>query len=66
MHNELSEEQRQVLDLCRELAENELKPNARRWDAEHAFPAEAVKKLGSSASWGSPSRRSGAVPAWTP
>ncbi|MGB8931793.1 MAG: acyl-CoA dehydrogenase [Anaeromyxobacteraceae bacterium] len=46
MHNELSEEQRQVLDLCRELAENELKPNARRWDAEHAFPAEAVKKLG--------------------
>ncbi|HSM93470.1 MAG TPA: acyl-CoA dehydrogenase [Anaeromyxobacteraceae bacterium] len=46
MHVELSEEQRQVLDLCRELADNELKPNAKRWDAEHTFPADAVKKLG--------------------
>jgi butyryl-CoA dehydrogenase len=46
MELELTEEQRQVRDLCRELADRELAPNARRWDAEHHFPAEAVKKLG--------------------
>ncbi len=46
MDIELTEEQRQVRDLCREFAEQELKPNARRWDAEHQFPREAVAKLG--------------------
>jgi butyryl-CoA dehydrogenase len=45
MSVELTEEQRQVRDLCREFAERELKPNAKRWDAEHLFPADAVKKL---------------------
>ncbi len=45
MDIELTEEQRQVRDLCREFAEKELKPNARKWDAEHVFPAGAVKKL---------------------
>jgi butyryl-CoA dehydrogenase len=42
----LTPEQVQVRDLCREFATNELIPNARRWDEEHRFPAEAVKKLG--------------------
>jgi butyryl-CoA dehydrogenase len=46
MDIELSEEQRQVRDLCRELAEAELKPNARRWDERHEFPRQAVAKLG--------------------
>ena len=46
MDIELSEEQRQVRDLCREFADAELKPHARRWDAEHAFPRQAVQKLG--------------------
>jgi butyryl-CoA dehydrogenase len=45
MHIELTEEQRQVRDLCREFADEELKPNARRWDEHHEFPAAAVKKL---------------------
>ncbi len=45
MHIELTEEQRQVRDLCREFAEKELRPNARRWDEHHEFPAAAVKKL---------------------
>ncbi len=45
MNIELTEEQRQVRDLCRDFAEKELRPNARRWDAEHLFPAAAVKKL---------------------
>src|SRR5512136_1048075 len=45
MHIDLTEEQRQVRDLCREFAEKELRPNARKWDEHHHFPAEAVKKL---------------------
>jgi len=46
MQIELTEEQRQVRDLCRQFADAELKPNARKWDAEHQFPREAVEKLG--------------------
>jgi len=46
MDIELTEEQRQVRDLCRQFADEELRPNARRWDADHEFPREAVKKLG--------------------
>jgi butyryl-CoA dehydrogenase len=45
MDIQLTEEQRQVRDLCRQFAESELRPNARRWDAEHTFPREAVRKL---------------------
>jgi butyryl-CoA dehydrogenase len=45
MEIQLTEEQRQVRDLCREFAAKELAPNARRWDAEHHFPREAVKQL---------------------
>jgi butyryl-CoA dehydrogenase len=43
---ELTEDQRQVRDLCREFADRALRPNARRWDAEHTFPVDAVKQLG--------------------
>ena len=46
MDIQLTEEQRQVRDLCRDFAEQELRPNARRWDEEHHFPREAVQKLG--------------------
>jgi butyryl-CoA dehydrogenase len=46
MDIELTEEQRQVRDLCRQFADAELKPNARRWDETHHFPREAVQKLG--------------------
>jgi butyryl-CoA dehydrogenase len=46
MDIQLTEEQRQVRDLCREFAEKELRPNARRWDVEHQFPRGAVKQLG--------------------
>jgi butyryl-CoA dehydrogenase len=42
----LTEEQRQVQDLCRQFADAELKPNARRWDEDHHYPREAVQKLG--------------------
>jgi butyryl-CoA dehydrogenase len=46
MDIELTEEQRQVRDLCRDFAGKELRPHARRWDRDHEFPAAAVKKLG--------------------
>jgi butyryl-CoA dehydrogenase len=45
MNIQLSEEQRQVRDLCREFAAKELIPNARKWDVDHTFPRDAVKKL---------------------
>jgi butyryl-CoA dehydrogenase len=45
MDFELTELQRETERLCREFAARELIPNARRWDEEHTFPAEAVKKL---------------------
>ncbi len=46
MDFELSPEQSQLREMCREFAANELIPHARKWDEEHRFPAEAVKKLG--------------------
>src|SRR5512143_4135259 len=46
MNIQLTEEQRQVRELCRQFADAELRPNARKWDQDHVFPAEAVKKLG--------------------
>ena len=45
MQIELTEEQRLLRDTCREFAEKELRPNAKRWDREHRFPAEAVGKV---------------------
>src|SRR5438309_1119706 len=44
MEIELSEEQRLLRDTCREFADRELKANAKRWDREHKYPAETVKK----------------------
>ncbi|HTP27869.1 MAG TPA: acyl-CoA dehydrogenase family protein [Anaeromyxobacteraceae bacterium] len=43
---ELSQEQRQTRDVCRAFAEQRLVPNARRWDTEKVFPADALKSLG--------------------
>src|SRR5439155_20578814 len=44
MEIELSEEQRLRRDTCRDFPERELKPHAKRWDREHQYPADAVKK----------------------
>jgi butyryl-CoA dehydrogenase len=44
MEVDLSDEQRLLRDTCRDFADRELKPNAKRWDREHKYPAEAVKK----------------------
>jgi butyryl-CoA dehydrogenase len=44
MQIDLTEEQRLLRDTCREFADKELRPYAKKWDHEHLFPAEAVKK----------------------
>ncbi len=45
MRMQLSETQAEIQKLCRTFAAKELTPNARRWDEEHRFPAEAVRQL---------------------
>jgi len=45
MDFELTDLQREAQRLAREFAARELLPNARKWDEEHRFPAEVVKKL---------------------
>lgn len=45
MHFELTETQQMLRDTCRDFAARELTPNARRWDEEHHYPAEAVQML---------------------
>ena len=45
MRFELTETQQLLKDACRDFAAHELTPNARKWDEEHRFPAEAVKAL---------------------
>ncbi len=44
--NGMTEEQQQIRDLARELAEGELRPHAEEWDREGHFPKEVVAKLG--------------------
>jgi butyryl-CoA dehydrogenase len=44
MEVDLTDEQRLLRDTCRDFADKELRPNAKRWDREHKYPAEAVKK----------------------
>ncbi len=44
--NGMTPEQRQIRDLAREFAENELRPHAEAWDREGHFPREVVGKLG--------------------
>jgi butyryl-CoA dehydrogenase len=44
MDIDLTEEQRLLRDTCREFAERELKPNAKKWDRAHEYPREAVQK----------------------
>jgi len=43
---DLSDEQRAVRDLVRDLCEAEVKPNAGEWDEKHAFPYDVVAKMG--------------------
>lgn len=42
---QLPEEHRMVYEMCRKFADEELAPNAGRWDKEHAFPTAAIAQL---------------------
>ena len=44
MEFELSEEQRSFQDLARNFAVHEMAPQAARWDEEHIFPEETLRK----------------------
>src|SRR6478672_3471876 len=43
---ELSDEQRAIRGLARELAEAEIAPYAAQWDRDHHFPRELFRRLG--------------------
>src|SRR5438128_9649088 len=45
MDIELTDEQKLLRETCRDFAERELKPNAKRWDRDVRLPAEAVEKM---------------------
>ncbi len=45
MNFELTDVQRDIQAMCRDFAAKELIPNARKWDEEHTWPTDAVKKL---------------------
>ena len=42
----LTEEQREIQALAREVADTEIAPNASEWDREHRFPRAVFTKLG--------------------
>lgn len=47
-YSQLPSEHQMVYEMCRKFAEEELMPNAGKWDQKHEFPTEAVNKLVSS------------------
>jgi len=44
-HSQLPEEHQMIYDMCRKFADEELAPNAGKWDKEHSFPKDAVSQL---------------------
>src|SRR5437870_10360170 len=42
----LTEEQQLIRDTLRSFAREQLAPHAARWDREHTFPREALRRLG--------------------
>jgi alkylation response protein AidB-like acyl-CoA dehydrogenase len=44
--HELSDEQREIRELARRLADEEIAPHAAAWDREHRFPREVFAALG--------------------
>lgn len=50
----LSEEQKQIQQMAMDFAMSELKPNMQKWDKEHHFPVDKLRKaaeLGFSGNW---------------
>ena len=44
-HSQLPEEHQMIYEMCRKFADEELAPNAGKWDQEHSFPTDAVSQL---------------------
>jgi len=44
-HSQLPEEHKMIHEMCRKFADEELAPNAGKWDREHSFPTNAVNQL---------------------
>lgn len=44
MNFDLSEDQRAYVDTARDFARRELAPHAARWDAEHHFPVDVIRR----------------------
>lgn len=44
-HSQLPDEHRMIYEMCRKFADEELAPNAGKWDKEHVFPTDAITKL---------------------
>jgi alkylation response protein AidB-like acyl-CoA dehydrogenase len=44
--HELTDEQREIRDLARRFADEEIAPHAGRWDREHSFPRDVFAHLG--------------------
>ena len=44
--HELSDEQREIRDIARRFADEEIAPRAAQWDREHTFPREVFAQLG--------------------
>jgi alkylation response protein AidB-like acyl-CoA dehydrogenase len=45
-YSELTDEQREIRDLTRRFADDEIAPHAAAWDREHRFPSEVFTALG--------------------
>ena len=48
----LNQEQEQIREAVRSFAQEQLWPNAARWDKEHTFPVEAHKGLAALGAYG--------------
>ena len=46
MNFEMTEDQKAFAETAKQFADQELAPNAAKWDADHYFPIEAIQKAG--------------------
>jgi short-chain 2-methylacyl-CoA dehydrogenase len=54
VHVELTDEQQALRKLVRDFADGEIAPHAERWDADHTFPTDVVRKMGDLGLFGIP------------
>ncbi|HKX71801.1 MAG TPA: acyl-CoA dehydrogenase family protein, partial [Acidimicrobiales bacterium] len=54
MHVEFTDEQQALRKLVRDFAEAEIAPHAERWDADHTFPLDVVRRMGGLGLFGIP------------